>query len=488
MVVGCFILLPFIMTILVPFKVIRANIIFMFLSIASVMGPVVALANYNYEFPSLLGGLIGCGLTAMLITFKVGLAPMEPFLEDIKQQQEQNRPMDASVQKMVQDLADISERIHQPGNNATTNTAANTDDNLEATETATANVNGNDNGDEEINGKHTIQVGEDGATEAVVDIDSKEEKEAESSSPPPPTLTKAASDPNRLLSAEQQLLSTSNLELQDEDGLGPRKSYSEGYLREVAMRTFPIWGVVVLLILTRIEEIGIKEHLIKQTPYFDIHFGSYGEFRLSASIVFQLRDILTYPGMNWKYELFYIPFVVPFVLVSALAMVLFKKDMTCRPQDIAATVVRRLTNPAIALTGALILVQLMIRYTTEAPAYILGNILADWLKEGFIVISPLLGALGSFFSGSTTVSNLTFGEIQRIAAESIGTNVSSMLALQVVGASAGNGICLNNIIAALAVVGLNVSEGQILIRTCRYVFALTTIATVVMLAIFFRFD
>jgi L-lactate permease len=63
-----------------------------------------------------------------------------------------------------------------------------------------------------------------------------------------------------------------------------------------------------------------------------------------------------------------------------------------------------------------------------------------------------------------------------------------MLALQVVGASAGNGICLNNIIAALAVVGLNVSEGQILVRTCRYVFSLTTIATVVMLAIFFRFD
>ena len=104
-----------------------------------------------------------------------------------------------------------------------------------------------------------------------------------------------------------------------------------------------------------------------------------------------------------------------------------------------------------------------------------------------MAISPLVGVLGSFFSGSTTVSNLTFGEIQRIAAEEIGISVNAMLALQAVGASAGNGVCLNNIIAGLTVVGLNVSEGQILKRTSKYVFSLTTIATVVMLAIFIRF-
>jgi lactate permease len=104
------------------------------------------------------------------------------------------------------------------------------------------------------------------------------------------------------------------------------------------------------------------------------------------------------------------------------------------------------------------------------------------------VISPLLGALGSFFSGSTTVSNLTFGPIQQIAAERIGTSVTAMLALQAVGASAGNGICLNNIIAACTVVGLNSGEGPILVKTAPFVFSLTTIATVIMLALFFRFS
>lgn len=151
------------------------------------------------------------------------------------------------------------------------------------------------------------------------------------------------------------------------------------------------------------------------------------------------------------------------------------------------SVAGRLSNAAIALFGALVLVQLMIKSGSAAPAYILGTVLSDWFKQGFVVISPLLGALGSFFSGSTTVSNLTFGNIQQIAATNIGVSTTAMLALQVVGASAGNGICLNNIIAACTVVGLNIGEGQILMRTAKYVFSLTTIATIAMLAFFLRF-
>ena len=170
-----------------------------------------------------------------------------------------------------------------------------------------------------------------------------------------------------------------------------------------------------------------------------------------------------------------------------MTMVLFRKDLQCRPQEIVATVAQRLVNPAIALLGALVLVQLLISVDKAAPAFILGTVLSDWFKEGFVVISPLLGALGSFFSGSTTVSNLTFGEIQAIAAESIGTSETTMLALQAVGGSAGNGVCLNNIIAACAIVGLNVGEGTILMQTYKFVLATTTIATVVMLALFFRF-
>jgi len=64
--------------------------------------------------------------------------------------------------------------------------------------------------------------------------------------------------------------------------------------------TSPIWLVVLILVLTRVEQIGIKEYLTKMEPNFAIVFGSYATFRLSASLVLQLNNILTYPQLNWK--------------------------------------------------------------------------------------------------------------------------------------------------------------------------------------------
>jgi L-lactate permease len=68
----------------------------------------------------------------------------------------------------------------------------------------------------------------------------------------------------------------------------------------------------------------------------------------------------------------------------------------------------------VATLGALVLVQLIRVGGPGSPAYIVGYYLSTWLAQGFLAISAFLGALGSFFSGSTTVSNLTFGDIQKV--------------------------------------------------------------------------
>ena len=81
MIFSSFLLIPLVLTVLIPFSVIRKNIIFLLLSIGAVMGPVAGLATMTYEFPSLMGGLIGFGLNAVLIKFKVGLAPYDPEVE-----------------------------------------------------------------------------------------------------------------------------------------------------------------------------------------------------------------------------------------------------------------------------------------------------------------------------------------------------------------------------------------------------------------------
>ena len=70
------------------------------------------------------------------------------------------------------------------------------------------------------------------------------------------------------------------------------------------------------------------------------------------------------------------------------------------------------------------------------------------------LLSPFIGALGAFISGSTTLSNIIFGPIQFNAAKSLSLPESLTLSLQLAGASLGNAICLFNLIAASAVAGI----------------------------------
>ncbi len=95
----------------------------------------------------------------------------------------------------------------------------------------------------------------------------------------------------------------------------------------------------------------------------------------------------------------------------------------------------------------------------------MGNALAGAAGGAWVYLAPFLGALGSFFSGSATISNLTFGGIQASVAAETGTSTSTLLALQSGGAAMGNMICIHNIVAVCAVLGLVNREGEILKRT-----------------------
>ena len=83
---------------------------------------------------------------------------------------------------------------------------------------------------------------------------------------------------------------------------------------------------------------------------------------------------------------------------------------------------------------------------------IIGRGFAAAAGGAWIVFAPFLGAVGSFFSGSATISNLTFGGIQASIADSLGLDRSTILALQSVGGAMGNMVCIHNIVAVCAVV------------------------------------
>ncbi|MDR6226275.1 L-lactate permease [Desmospora profundinema] len=93
------------------------------------------------------------------------------------------------------------------------------------------------------------------------------------------------------------------------------------------------------------------------------------------------------------------------------------------------------------------------------------------LAEGVAVLTgslyplfaPVIGALGAFAAGSNTISNMMFSLFQFEVGNRIGVDPAWVVALQAVGGAAGNMICVHNVVAASATVGLVNREG-ILIR------------------------
>lgn len=80
----------------------------------------------------------------------------------------------------------------------------------------------------------------------------------------------------------------------------------------------------------------------------------------------------------------------------------------------------------------------------------MGKSLAG-LGEFNVFIAPLIGALGTFVAGSTTVSNILLGSTQVEVARQVAVDPIWMLVLLTAGGALGNAVCLYNIIAACSV-------------------------------------
>jgi len=245
--------------------------------------------------------------------------------------------------------------------------------------------------------------------------------------------------------------------------ISPQSEASPLHRGDIFRALAPLLATVGILLLTRIPFLGLRQLLTSEAKWVLIPLGPVGEFSLSPSLVFQLRGILG-EDLHWSHALLYVPSILPFFVAAALALVLYR----CPPSvfgTVAKETFARLRNPVIALFGALIFVQLLKIDGERASTRILGDALAAGAGGSWIYFAGFLGALGSFFSGSNTISNLTFGPIQLRIAQDLGVSSTTMLALQTVGAALGNMVAIHNIVAVCAVLGLKNQEGNILKKT-----------------------
>jgi lactate permease len=86
----------------------------------------------------------------------------------------------------------------------------------------------------------------------------------------------------------------------------------------------------------------------------------------------------------------------------------------------------------------------------------------------FPLVSPYIGVLGAFMTGSNTNSNVIFGNLQQQVAALVGVDPLIILAAQTTGAAIGSMSAPAKIIVACSTVNLGGKEGETLGETLRY--------------------
>jgi lactate permease len=224
----------------------------------------------------------------------------------------------------------------------------------------------------------------------------------------------------------------------------------------------PYLMLIAILVVTRVRFLPLREWLNAEYPRLTLDWGSLGTFSVSSALVFKLDSIFG-TSSGWSYNSLFVPALIPFVAVVLLSMPLLKIDFHAL-KKVAADTTKRLSGPSVTLVGALIMVQLMTLGGGQAQTQVIGRQFAAVMGKSWPFFAPVLGALGAFFSGSATVSNLTFAGIQGSIAHTLGLEGTSILALQSIGAAMGTIISISNIVAVCSILGLVNHEGFILKR------------------------
>ena len=86
----------------------------------------------------------------------------------------------------------------------------------------------------------------------------------------------------------------------------------------------------------------------------------------------------------------------------------------------------------------------------------------------FPLLSPFIGVLGCFMTGSNTTSNVMFGALQVETARGLGVSTVLIAAAQSVGGSLGSIVAPAKVLIGAVVVGLAGREGEVMGRAIPY--------------------
>ena len=207
----------------------------------------------------------------------------------------------------------------------------------------------------------------------------------------------------------------------------------------------PYLLIALILVLTRIPQLGIKALLTGGAPF-----------------VIKIDNILGFENLDWSFKWAYLPGT--FFIIVDLFTNLFHKMSKEKIKQSWKDTLSQVSGAALALLFGLALVEIM-KFKNASGVSMMDEMAGALAKVGkslYVLISPFIGVLGAFVSGSATVSMNLFTNLQFNTASALDLPTVFIVSMQCVGAAVGNMVCINNAVAACATIGTTGREGKLI--------------------------
>ena len=239
------------------------------------------------------------------------------------------------------------------------------------------------------------------------------------------------------------------IELHEAESSEPTMSLVKAWL--------PYVFVAGLLVATRVPELGIKSLL--QSVQLLVNWDTVVPSSMAAEKLMKITS---------KVQPLYLPGSI-FIVVSAITFALHRMSGAAYGRAWKSSG-KTVLKASVALVFTVPMVQVFINSHNGSGGYekmplVLAEGVANLTGAAWPIFSPVIGGLGAFVAGSNTISNMMFSLFQFNVGTRIGVSPDWIVALQAIGGAAGNTICVHNVVAASAVVGLIGKEGAVIRKT-----------------------
>ena len=154
------------------------------------------------------------------------------------------------------------------------------------------------------------------------------------------------------------------------------------------------------------------------------------------------------------------------VAVLAAVWLTWSRDLPGNAWRLAAQSTWRSAAPASV--GIISMVGLSVLMDHSGMTQLLAQTLSRWMGAAFPLVSPLVGVLGAFATGSNNNSNVLFGQLQKQVAALLGIAPALLIATQTAGGAIGSMLAPAKIIVGCSTTGLKGRDGEVMRLTVPY--------------------